>query len=137
MPKKRTTGAPRRRTPREPKPARPEVRGLTYKVVELSVVDEGTLEHAVNEWVSRGWSLEGVQFAMRESSKRPSMAFVFFTRDGPRSVRAQGEAPEADASPVEQIAAGVLREEMNPVTTSVRDAWARLRELATDGEDEA
>jgi hypothetical protein len=26
--------------------------------------------------------LDGVQFAMRESSKRPAMAFVFFTREG-------------------------------------------------------
>ena len=27
-----------------------------------------------------GWTLDTVQFAMRESSRRPSMAFVMFTR---------------------------------------------------------
>ncbi|WNG37523.1 hypothetical protein F0U61_30415 [Archangium violaceum] len=61
-----------------PRPAGP----LQYKVVELSTVDEGTLERTVNEWSSKGWTLDGVQFAMRESSKRPAMAFVFFTREG-------------------------------------------------------
>jgi hypothetical protein len=61
-----------------PRPAGP----LQYKVVELSTVDEGSLERTVNEWSAKGWSLDGVQFAMRESSKRPSMAFVFFTREG-------------------------------------------------------
>jgi hypothetical protein len=55
---------------------------LQYKVVELSTVDEGSLERTLNEWTSKGWNLDGVQFAMRESSKRPAMAFVFFTREG-------------------------------------------------------
>jgi hypothetical protein len=36
--------------------------------------------------VAKGWSLDGIQFAMRESSKRPAMAFVLFTRDGPANV---------------------------------------------------
>jgi hypothetical protein len=27
-----------------------------------------------------GWSFDGMQFAMRDSSKRPSMAFLIFTR---------------------------------------------------------
>jgi hypothetical protein len=61
-----------------PRPAGP----LQYKVVELSTVDEGALERTVNQWVAKGWNLDGVQFAMRESSKRPAMAFVFFTREG-------------------------------------------------------
>jgi|GEM_PF-118549 len=78
-----------RRTPRAGKrpgaaravvPAAPRL--LQYKVVELSTVDEGTLDRTVNEWSARGWTLDGVQFAMRESSKRPAMAFVFFTREG-------------------------------------------------------
>jgi hypothetical protein len=60
---------------------------LQYKVVELSTVDEGTLERTVNEWSARGWILDGVQFAMRESSKRPAMAFVFFTREGEPAAR--------------------------------------------------
>ncbi len=71
-------GAARPRVPTAPRAAGP----LQYKVVELSTVDEGTLERTANEWSSKGWSLDGVQFAMRESSKRPAMAFVFFTREG-------------------------------------------------------
>ncbi|WP_371823614.1 hypothetical protein [Myxococcus sp. CA056] len=55
---------------------------LQYKVVELSTVDEGALERTLNEWTAKGWNLDGVQFAMRESSKRPAMAFLFFTREG-------------------------------------------------------
>jgi hypothetical protein len=51
-------------------------------VVELSAVDEGTLERTLNDVVAQGWSLDGIQFAMRESSKRPAMAFVLFTREG-------------------------------------------------------
>ncbi len=53
-----------------------------YKVVELSTVTDEELERVINEWVQKGWNFEGVQFAMRESSKRPAMAFVIFTRPG-------------------------------------------------------
>jgi hypothetical protein len=51
-----------------------------YKVVETSIVTDEALESIINEWVERGWSYDGIQFAMRESSKRPAMAFVLFTR---------------------------------------------------------
>ena len=53
-----------------------------YKVVEVSVVTEDSLEEVLNEWTREGWRFDGMQFAMRESSKRPSMAFVLFTREG-------------------------------------------------------
>ena len=52
---------------------------MKYKVVELSQVTDEGIESTVNEWVAKGYSYEGMQFAMRESSKRPAMAFVFFT----------------------------------------------------------
>jgi hypothetical protein len=52
-----------------------------YKVVEVSMVSEDTLEETLNEWTAEGWQFNGMQFAMRESQKRPSMAFVIFTRD--------------------------------------------------------
>ena len=52
----------------------------TYKVVELSTVTDEALEAEINRWVSEGWALDGIQFAMRESSKRPAMAFLLFTR---------------------------------------------------------
>ena len=51
-----------------------------YKVVETSVVTDEALETILNEWTAQGWQFETIQFAMREASKRPSMAFVLFTR---------------------------------------------------------
>ena len=56
---------------------------LIYKVVEISSVTEETIEETLNAWSAKGWSFDGLQFAMRESSKRPAMAFVLFTRQEP------------------------------------------------------
>lgn len=52
----------------------------TYKVVELSTVTDEAIEETLNEYTAEGWVLDGIQFAMRESSKRPAMAFIVFTR---------------------------------------------------------
>jgi hypothetical protein len=52
----------------------------TYKVVELSTVTDDSLEAVLNEWTGQGFVLQGIHFAMRESSRRPAMAFVVFTR---------------------------------------------------------
>jgi hypothetical protein len=54
---------------------------LQYKVVEVGTVSEDVLEEVLNEWTAKGWKLDGLHFAMRESQKRPSMAFVIFTRE--------------------------------------------------------
>ena len=54
---------------------------LTYKVVEIGTVTEDTIEETLNSWSSKGWRFDGLQFAMRESSKRPAMAFALFTRE--------------------------------------------------------
>lgn len=54
--------------------------GVLYKVVETSEVTDEVLERILNEWTARGWRLEAMQFAMRDSSPRPAMAFVTFTR---------------------------------------------------------
>jgi hypothetical protein len=51
-----------------------------YKVVEISSVTDEALEEALNEWTAKGYVLDGIHFAMRESSKRPAMAFLIFTR---------------------------------------------------------
>jgi hypothetical protein len=51
-----------------------------YKVVETSSVSDEEIERLLNEWTAQGWRFESIQFAMRESSKRPSMAFLLFTR---------------------------------------------------------
>ena len=53
---------------------------LEYKVVESSTVTDEELTRLSNEYVRQGWTFDGIQFAMRESSKRPAMAFVMFTR---------------------------------------------------------
>ena len=52
-----------------------------YKVIEISTVTDDNLEQIINEWTALGWTLDGIQFAMREASKRPAMAFVLFTRE--------------------------------------------------------
>ncbi len=54
---------------------------MLYKVVEVSNVNDEAIEEVLNDWIARGWRFDGLHFAMRESSKRPSMAFVIFTRD--------------------------------------------------------
>ena len=51
-----------------------------YKVVELSSVTDDKIEAVLNEWTAEGWVFDSMQFAMRESSKRPSMAFIIFKR---------------------------------------------------------
>ena len=53
---------------------------VEYKVVESSDVTDESLEKIINEFVGKGWTFDGMQFAMRDSSKRPSMAFLIFTR---------------------------------------------------------
>jgi len=53
----------------------------TYKVVELSLVSEVEIETALNEWTEKGWTFDNMQFAMRDSSKRPAMAFLTFVRN--------------------------------------------------------
>ena len=80
-------------------------------------MDEGSLEHTVNVWVRQGWTLEGVQFAMRESSKRPAMAFVFFTR--------AAEATAGEETPVAEAR----------TDARAQDAWSRLAALAAEGEE--
>jgi hypothetical protein len=53
---------------------------LRYKVVETSDVSDVEIEKILNEWTEQGWTLDTMQFAMRDSSKRPAMAFITFTR---------------------------------------------------------
>ncbi|MDF1562245.1 MAG: DUF4177 domain-containing protein [Deltaproteobacteria bacterium] len=54
----------------------------TYKVIELATVTDEAIEARLNEMTAAGWTLDTMQFAMRESSKRPAMAFLIFTREG-------------------------------------------------------
>ncbi len=90
-----------------------------YKVVELATVDDVSIERAINTWVLEGWKYDGMQFAMRESSKRPSMAFVLFTR----MTRKPRIRTQSDTS-VEV-----------PKPTLLREAWKRLH-AKQDGHEE-
>jgi hypothetical protein len=54
---------------------------LIYKVIEIGTVTEDVIEQILNAWSAKGWHFDGLQFAMRESSKRPAMAFALFTRE--------------------------------------------------------
>lgn len=53
---------------------------MRYKVVELSIVTDDSIEEALNTWTPQGWTFESLHFAMGPGSKRPSMAFLFFVR---------------------------------------------------------
>jgi hypothetical protein len=54
---------------------------IFFKVKEVSVVTDENLEEQINHFVGEGWKLDCIQFAMRESSKRPAMAFIIFYRE--------------------------------------------------------
>jgi len=54
---------------------------LEYKVVELPTVSEETIEEALNHMTGQGWLFDGMHFAMKESSRRPSMAFLLFKKE--------------------------------------------------------
>ncbi|MBL8919208.1 MAG: hypothetical protein JNJ54_10135 [Myxococcaceae bacterium] len=105
-------------------------------MVELSNVDEGALERTLNEWVAHGWTFDGVQFAMRESSKRPSMAFVFFTKEGPALEEHAAAQPFRSESEADRHLRRLVLGPDAPEAASVApvDAWTRLAQLA--GEDE-
>ena len=64
---------------------------LQYKVVEIGMVTDDEIEKALNEWTAQGWQFDTMQFAMRDSSKRPSMAFLTFTREASQDHGGDGE----------------------------------------------
>ena len=53
---------------------------MIYKVVETSTVTDEEIEKILNEWVAKGHLFESIQFVTAVSSKRPTMAFLFFTK---------------------------------------------------------
>jgi hypothetical protein len=114
-----------KRVSKKAKPvAPPAKKSVLYKVVELSNVDEVALERTVNEWCSKGWSFDGVQFAMRESSKRPAMGFVFFTREG---------APVPDPVELESTTYRSAEEaNIHFKRLASASAWDRLEALAQE-----
>jgi hypothetical protein len=63
---------------------------IRYKVVETQTVTDEAIENILNEWVSKGWVLDSVRFAMSDASRRPAMAFVMFTMEAVREDNADG-----------------------------------------------
>jgi len=54
---------------------------IEYKVVEVSSVTDDELERIINEWVGKRWSFDSIHFVVRDASRRPSMAFIMFTKE--------------------------------------------------------
>ena len=63
---------------------------IEHKVVETSVVTEDELTRILNECARDGWTFDGFQFAMRDGSHRPAMAFALFRRGANESEEGQG-----------------------------------------------
>ena len=58
-----------------------------YKVIELGVVTDESIEKALNKWNLEGWIFDQIHFVVRENSRRPSMAYMIFVRE-------RGTAPD-------------------------------------------
>jgi hypothetical protein len=49
-------------------------------VVELSVVTDDSLQECILDWQSKGYRLQSIDYVVTDASKRPQMAFLFFTQ---------------------------------------------------------
>ncbi len=54
----------------------------SYRVEELSDVSDRTIEEALNRATKDGFRFDSVHFVTQPGNRRPSMAFLFFTRAG-------------------------------------------------------
>ena len=52
---------------------------MSYKVIETSTVTDEAIEKILNEWTCKGYSFWSIHFVTSDASRRPSMAFLFFT----------------------------------------------------------
>ncbi len=68
---------------------------MMYKVVEISTVTDEEIERLVNEWSSKGYVFASIHFVTTQASRRPVMAFLFFTEQGERG--SSGTAGRAGA----------------------------------------
>jgi hypothetical protein len=55
---------------------------MMYKVVETSTVTDAEIECILNDWTGRGYSFASIHFVSTQASRRPVMAFLFFTEPG-------------------------------------------------------
>ena len=68
---------------------------MAYKVVEISTVTDDEIERVVNEWSAKGFAFASIHFVSTQASRRPVMAFLFFT--GPEGEAAAGTAGKVRA----------------------------------------
>ncbi|RJP23150.1 MAG: DUF4177 domain-containing protein [Deltaproteobacteria bacterium] len=54
---------------------------VPYRVVELPDVSDRTIEEALNREAAEGFRFESIHFVSQPGSRRPTMAFLFFTSD--------------------------------------------------------
>ena len=54
---------------------------MKYRVVETADVTAESLEEILNRWTREGWRFDAMHFAMKESARRPTMAFLLFTKE--------------------------------------------------------
>ncbi|HEY3489747.1 MAG TPA: hypothetical protein VGK27_06465 [Candidatus Deferrimicrobiaceae bacterium] len=56
------------------------VENAPYRVIELSEVSDRAIEQALNAAMADGYRFESINFVTQHGSRRPTMAFLFFTR---------------------------------------------------------
>lgn len=58
----------------------PEPSHAPYKVVEIANVSEREIEEELNRWTGEGYRFESIHFVTQPGSRRPQIAFLFFSR---------------------------------------------------------
>ena len=58
----------------------PEPKAAPYKVVEISKVFDEEIEAELNRWTAEGYRFDSIHFVTQPGNRRPSMAFLFFSR---------------------------------------------------------
>ena len=58
----------------------PEPSDAPYKVVEIANVCDREIEEELNRWTGEGYRFESIHFVTQPGSRRPQMAFLFFSR---------------------------------------------------------
>ena len=71
---------------------------MKYKVIEISPVDDETIEGELNRMLESGWEYERIEFVQQTGVRRPSMAFMFFVSNASAapSIEADIKEPEGE-----------------------------------------
>ena len=51
-----------------------------YRVAELADVNDQSIEEVLNREAREGYRFESIHFVVQPGNRRPTMAFLFFTR---------------------------------------------------------